>query len=309
MKNLNTYPKHGVLIPKVGDKKTLEYIVGAFLLIVLFLGGIMFLNSSNIGKNSPAIVPPSENNLPAIGTVDNPEPEDNEEGTIPAVTEDSDQPEYPEDPVFIPASECPDGMAFNEKDGGCEPIGEATDYATVKGYGEYVSTLHEYEEQNNNKNAYREWDDTFGFVDGHPLYLRVNSIEKGKKLDFSIGYVDDAKKWHEVKRFTSEKERIKPQDKGYYSYGGCFSYPDDPLYPDKACSYYLENSMKNSYGSTHPGENYGFTVVENTSHGFGITGTLFYYQGTLSSKNKEDIQSFRSRISYDPGPSILSLSN
>ena len=170
---------------------------------------------------------------------------------------------------------------------------EETDYEHVEGYKEYKDSLHRYSEESVSHMA----DLNFNNVDGHPLYMRLISLKKDgeliKELVFSVGYLDDENKWHEVKKYDSKKtsalflEASHPELKKLK--GGCFTKTDDPNY--KACCGGGYIVVEKPFGIREKESRYIHCTIEENNcikNGYGCRG-------------------FRTNIDSSPGPLISDI--
>ena len=198
-------------MPQLNTKHLIA--AGVVLVLLLLLGAFALSGGNNTWKNTsvPAIVPPtapSENTAPA-GTIS--EPED----------------QIPEDPVFVPASECPDGQTL-DKEGNCVKKVEQekpAQLATV----DYTGLLYPYEEKVIS-DGHVLWDTEHNMT-GHPLYSRVLEYKQGENLVASIGYLNDNGNWTEIKRFVSTNVYGGSEKYPHHvDYHGTFIKLDDPSY-------------------------------------------------------------------------------
>ena len=206
-------------MPQLNTKHLIA--AGVVLVLLLLLGAFALSGGNNTWKNTsvPAIVPPtapSENTAPA-GTISEPD-------------------QIPEDPVFVPASECKSGQTLN-KAGECvevevEQVEEPAQLAT-----DYTRLLYPYEERNREMNQVL-W--------GDGKYSRVLEYEAGKNLLVSFGFLDDNGNWKEEKRFVTTivynasnsggAIKLKGDD---YDYNGSFVKLDDPSYTTSIVSFWV----------------------------------------------------------------------
>lgn len=215
------------------QNNVLKYsIIGVVIILLVLLGAFALLGNS--GKNStPAVIPPI-----SFSEKTNPDKETN--------------PEIHE----------------------VVPVRELTGYEDVEGFEEYINSYHACgtEGVSGNYEGLEVLTHVRGqnSINGHPFFLRIDSLKKGEYLNFSLVYKNDDDEKKTWLNFKSDSVELVEYDGYpgffYYSYLGCLTNPNNKDY-----RYCTERPKHPQACSTNPSDkNYHKDCVNKPKGGVSI---------------------------------------